>query len=222
MERIGLFGGTFNPIHRGHLHAADEVGKKFPLDRIYLIPSALPPHKAPDNLAEAADRLKMIRLAIAGIPYLKISEVELSRSGPSYTIDTVTHYQTLFPNETELYLILGIDAFLEIDTWKSYLDLLLQISFIVMSRPHEQFQDGCADKTIFNDYLYRTISKEYEFFSSNSGYHHPENKPIFILDVDPLDISSTDIRNRVQQGRSIRPLVSKAVANFIKTKGLYL
>jgi len=222
LERIGLFGGTFNPIHRGHLHAVDEVGKKFPLDRIYLIPSARPPHKAPDNLAEAADRLEMIRLAIAGITCLKVSKVELSRSGPSYTIDTVTHYQALFADETELYLIMGIDAFLEINTWKSYLDLLLQISFIIMSRPHEQSQNGYADQTIFNDYLNRTISKEYEFSSSNSCYHHPENKPIFILDVDPLDISSTDIRNRIQQGRSIRPLVSKAVANFIKTKGLYL
>jgi nicotinate-nucleotide adenylyltransferase len=222
LERIGLFGGTFNPIHRGHLHAADEVEKKFPLNRIYLIPSALPPHKRPDNLAEAADRLEMIRLAIAGIPYLKVSEVELSRSGPSYTIDTVTHYQTLFPSETELYLIMGIDAFLEIDTWKSFLDLLRQISFIIMSRPHEHSKNDYADKTIFTDYLYRTISKEYEFSSSNSCYHHPENRPIFMIDVDPLDISSTEIRNRIQQGRSIRPLVSKAVANFIKAKGLYL
>jgi len=222
LERIGLFGGTFNPIHRGHLHAADAVEKKIPLDRIYLIPSALPPHKAPDNLANAADRLEMIRLAIAGISYLEVSEVELSRAGPSYTIDTIIHYQNLFPAETELYLIMGMDAFLEIDTWKSYLDLLRQISFIIMSRPHEKSRDGYADRTIFNDFLYRTISKEYAFSSLNSCYHHPENKPIFLIDIDPLDISSTEIRNRIRQGRSIRPFVSEAVADFIKAKGLYL
>ena len=222
MERIGLFGGTFNPIHRGHLHAAERVKKNFPLDKIYLIPSALPPHKIPENVAAATDRLEMIRLAIANFSYLEVSDVELTRSGPSYTIDTVSYYQTLFSYEADLYLMMGIDAFLEIETWKSYPDLFIQISFIIMSRPHQGSWKGFGNKKNIEDYLKVTISKNFCFCSSKSCYYFPNKKPIFILDVDPLDISSTEIRSRIKQGKSIRSFVPIKVANFIKNKGLYL
>ena len=134
--RIGLFGGTFNPIHRGHLWAASEVIKRFNLDQFFLIPAALPPHKTPGAVANADDRLEMIHLAIADLSGLTVSDVELNRPGPSYTIDTVRHFKNTLANDSRIYLIMGLDAFLEIDTWKSYTELLEQIAFIVMARPN--------------------------------------------------------------------------------------
>ena len=136
---VGLFGGTFNPIHNGHLKAIEEVLKGFSLDKSYLIPSAIPPHKEQRNLVDAKDRMEMIRLAVATCPALMesvtVSDVELKRKGPSYTIDTVCHFKSILPKDSRLYLILGLDAFLEIDTWKSYTNLFMLTSFIVIPRP---------------------------------------------------------------------------------------
>jgi nicotinate-nucleotide adenylyltransferase len=221
LQRIGLFGGTFNPIHRGHIHAADIVAKKFPLHKIILIPSALPPHKAPDNLAGAEDRLEMIRLAAADQVTLHVSDVEISRSGPSYTIDTVAYYQEHFSSQIKLYLIVGIDAFLEIETWKSYAELLKKIPFIVMSRPRAESPGGTLDVDLIQEYLTRTVSTKYIFSSTDACFEHPDKKPIFILDIKPLDISSTDIRFRIKHNRSVRSLVPEAVEAYIQTRGLY-
>jgi len=221
LQRIGLFGGTFNPIHRGHLHAADSVARKFPLHKIILIPSALPPHKVPDNLAAAEDRLEMIRLAAAGRPPLEVSDVEISRSGPSYTIDTVAHYRRHFSSQTELYLIMGIDAFMEIETWKSYAELLQKIPFIVMSRPQAGSPGGSLDVATLQDYLKRTVSTKYIFSSSESCFEHPDKKPIFVMDIKPLDISSTDVRFRIKHNRSVGSLIPEAVEAYIQTRGLY-
>jgi nicotinate-nucleotide adenylyltransferase len=133
--RIGLFGGTFNPVHLGHLRAAVEVRQGFELDEIFLVPAALPPHKIPGDVAASADRLNMLNLALGADSGLKVSDVELNRSGPSYTIDTVQHFKQTLPAESRLFLIMGLDAFLEIDTWKSYRKLLTQIPLIVINRP---------------------------------------------------------------------------------------
>ncbi|MEW6670874.1 MAG: nicotinate-nucleotide adenylyltransferase [Thermodesulfobacteriota bacterium] len=222
MERIGLFGGTFNPIHQGHLWAAGEVRKRFPLDHIYFIPSATPPHKEPDELAAAADRLAMIRLAIADNPLFKASDVEVSRPGPSFTIDTVRYYKSNFPDETDLYLIMGIDAFLEIHTWKSYLDLLRSIAFIVMSRPCKEFITGSGDWKVLADYLGRQISGRYRFSSERSCYEHPDHPSIYLLDIGLMDISSTHIRRCIKTGRPIDRQVPPVVDAYIKTKGLYV
>ncbi|HSM73080.1 MAG TPA: nicotinate (nicotinamide) nucleotide adenylyltransferase, partial [Desulfobacterales bacterium] len=119
MNRIGLFGGTFNPIHLGHLRSAQEVLEAFDLQRILLIPSALPPHKEPEFLANAADRLAMIRQATLGHTGLSVSDVEITRPGPSYTIDTVRFFKRSLPADTRLFLVVGLDAFLEIDSWKA-------------------------------------------------------------------------------------------------------
>ena len=222
MERIGLFGGTFNPIHRGHLRAADEVRKKFPLDQICFIPSATPPHKEPDVLAGAADRLAMIRLAIAAYPLFRASDVEVSRPGPSFTIDTVRYYKSNLPEETDLYLILGFDAFLEIHTWKSYTKLLKLISFIVMSRPCKEFVQSPQGWKILEEYLCRRISDRYRFSAERSCYDHPDNPSLYLLDIGLTDISSTQIRRSVKTGRPIDQQVPPAVDEYIKTKGLYV
>jgi len=222
LERIGLFGGTFNPIHSGHLHAANELKKRFPLDKIHLIPSALPPHKVPDNLAEASDRLEMLQLSVADNPRLTVSEIELSRTGPSYTIDTIYHYKSICSDDIRLFLAVGVDAFLEIETWKSFRDLFTQIPFIIMSRPLDSLPDSGADLKKLELFLRQAISEKYMFSESKQCFFHPEHKPIFFIDINPLNISSTDIRNRIRKGRSIRNRVPEAVENYIKDKGLYL
>lgn len=219
--RIGLFGGTFNPIHSGHLKAAREVKKGFGLDQVVFIPSFLPPHKKPDGVAEAVDRMEMIRMTVSDDPDFSISEVELRRLGPSYTIDTVTHYITVMPAGASIFLIVGLDAFLEMDTWKSYPDLFKLIPFIVMSRHIDGGEDFAVMMKTLEPYIREKISDQYRFCASSAGYVHPENKPVFLFCFQPLDVSSTEIRRLVARGKSIRGLVPERVEGYIQTKGLY-
>jgi nicotinate-nucleotide adenylyltransferase len=219
--RIGLFGGTFNPIHLGHLRAAIEVKEGFNLDQIFLIPAALPPHKMPGSLINADDRLEMINLATSGLTGISVSDVELNRSGPSYTIDTVHHCKRSFSKDAQIYLIMGLDAFLEIDTWKSYEELLEQIAFIVIARPNQGCPDARLGWKILDDFLKANISEDYEFSESRSCYNLADRQPIHIFDVTALDISSSKIRELVNKGRSIEFLVPLSVVEFIKSKGLY-
>ena len=222
--QIGLFGGTFNPIHFGHLRTALEIKEAFKLDKIYFIPSAIPPHKTPDGVADAKDRYQMIRLAISDQNDLMVSDVELDRPGPSYSIDTVTYFQSVLSDNTGLYLILGIDAFLEIDTWKSYRDFFDRVPFIVMKRPgkRQSSQPEPEKQEILEPFLQLKISKNYRFSADQSCYIHEKKQPVFKADVTALDISSTKIRILVKQGRSIRYLVPESVASYIRTKGLYV
>jgi nicotinate-nucleotide adenylyltransferase len=220
--RIGLFGGTFNPIHRGHLRAASEVKKFFHLDRVFIIPAALPPHKTSLTVASAEDRLAMIKLAISGKSGLTVSDVELKRSGPSYTIDTVYHFRGTQPDDAQIYLIMGLDAFLEIDTWKSYLELLAHVSIIVMARPNGRHQSVQQGWEILADYLKSNISADYRFASAQDRFISESLQPIYICDIKALDISSTQIRQTVKQHQTIENWVSARVAEYIQNKGLYL
>ena len=135
MAKIGIFGGTFNPIHNGHLIVGRDVRRGFSLDIVCLIPAAVPPHKESKDVAKAEYRLAMTRLAVEGDLDFSVSDVELKRSGPSYTIDTIAHFESILPDDSELFFIVGMDAFLDIETWKSYKDLFQEVPFIVMSRP---------------------------------------------------------------------------------------
>ena len=219
--RIGLFGGTFNPIHRGHLWAASEVIKRFNLDQIFLIPAALPPHKTPGAVANADDRLEMIHLAITDLSGLTVSDVELNRAGPSYTIDTVRHFKNTLADDSQIYLIMGLDAFLEIDTWKSYAELLEQIAFIVMARPNADCPDVDQGWKILEKYLKSTLSADYEFITARGCYTSEGKPPIHIVDIDAMDISSTKIRQNLKTKKTIGDLVPPEVAEFIQLKGLY-
>jgi nicotinate-nucleotide adenylyltransferase len=220
--QIGLFGGTFNPVHFGHLRAALEVKEGFELDEVILIPAALPPHKLPGEVADAGDRLHMLNLALEDAPGLKLSDVELRRAGPSYTIDTIQYFKRTLPADTRIYLIMGLDAFLEIDTWKSYSELLIQVPFIVINRPRAGIgADGFRWK-VLQDYLKSKISADYAFSESQDGFHAKNKQPIYVLEVTALDISSTEVRKLVKKGRSIGYLVPQKVAEFIKSKGIYL
>ena len=220
--RIGLFGGTYNPIHLGHLRAAVEVKEGFSLDEIYLIPCAIPPHKKSGHVAGARERYKMARITTSNTPGFFASDVELKRSGPSYTIDSILHFKSVLQKNTELYFILGLDAFLEIDTWKSYMDLFPLIPFIILTRPHAGQIDPDLRQQKIEDFIKSKISAGYKYDSSQSGFIHLEMEPVFLFDVTSLEISSSAIRNLIKRRRSIRYLVPDEIIDFIKTKGLYL
>ena len=220
--RIGLFGGTFNPVHLGHLRAAVEVRQGFELDEIHLIPSALPPHKTPGDVAASADRLNMLNLAIGADSGLKVSNVELNRSGPSYTIDTVEHFKQTLPAETRLFLIMGLDAFLEIDTWKSYRELLTQIPLIVINRPNAGDRISGIPWKVMDDYLSAKLSAGYSYSASRSAYLAGGQQPIYVFEVTALDISSTRIGRAISKDQSIHYLVPPKVGDYIRTKGIYL
>ena len=220
--RFGLFGGTFNPIHLGHLRAALEVKEGFELEEIFLIPAALPPHKIAGAVADAGDRLHMLNLALEDTAGLSVSDVELKRSGPSYTIDTVKHFKSALPEKSQIYLVMGLDAFLEIDSWKSYEALLVQVPIIVMNRPETDRRLSSVGWERMDDYLKSRISGDYKFSQLRSCYLAADKQPIHIFEVTALNISSTRIRSLIKGGQSIGYLVPRKAAEFINSRGLYL
>ena len=220
--RFGLFGGTFNPIHLGHIQIALKVSRTFALDKILFIPSALPPHKAPGEVVNVTDRLEMIRQALIPYPSFEISDVELKRPGPSYTIDTVRYFKRVINEDSTIFLLLGLDAFLDIDTWKSYADLFLLVPFIVIMRTCETVNGTVDGRKTIADYLAAKVSDDYQYSVSRSCFSHQEKQPIFVLNITPIDISSTEIRKLIHQGDSIKQMVPDVVEHFINRKGLYL
>ena len=176
----------------------------------------------PGDVADAADRLHMLNQALEDSPGLTISDVELKRSGPSYTIDTVQHFKHTLPDQSRIYLIMGMDAFLEIDTWKSYDELLLQIPFIIINRPKSGSAVSDSGWKFMENFLASKISADYVFSESQSCYRAQNKQPIYVFEVTSLDISSTRVRNLSNTGRSIEYLVPQKVAEFINSKGLYL
>ena len=219
--RLGLFGGTFNPIHMGHVRAALKVKKEFGLDKINFIPASIPPHKEMEGMLDASDRFQMTRLAVESYPGFSVSDIELKRSGPSYTIDTVFHFKSVLAEDTELYLMMGFDAFLEINTWKSYQDLFLLIPLIVVARTDPDGGLTNLNRKRVEEYLRFRISKGYHYSPSQAGYIHKNKQPVFIFDITPVNIASTKIRQLVKKGISIRHMVPDKVKDYIISKGLY-
>ena len=219
--RFGIFGGTFNPVHIGHLRSALEVKEGFDLQKVFLIPAALPPHKTPGEVADANDRLHMLNLAIEDTAGFSVSDVELKRSGPSYTIDTVCHFKRDLPDDSQIYLIMGLDAFLEIDSWKSYEELLVQIPIIVINRPLADKPMNGIGWEAMDEYLRASIPGNYKFSERQNAYLACGRQPIYVFEVTALDISSTNIRSLIKKGRSIGYLVPRRAAEFINSRGLY-
>jgi nicotinate-nucleotide adenylyltransferase len=219
--RIGLFGGTFDPIHFGHLRAALEVKEGFGLAQVFLIPAALPPHKTREGVAPAADRLHMIELAVKGEPGLTASDVEIRRDGPSYTIDTVRHFYREAADAAEIFLLMGLDAFLEIDTWKSFRELLALVSVIVISRPGGDGSKADRGGKALVDFLRARVSADIAGSGSPVSFRGTGLRGVRLFSVTALAISSSRIRERAHAGRSIRFLTPAAVCDWIQTKGLY-
>jgi nicotinate-nucleotide adenylyltransferase len=219
-RRIGLFGGTFNPIHSGHVQVARDVLHKFKLTVVQFIPSALPPHKTEGFLASAADRYAMACKALADEPGLEVSDIEIRRSGPSYTIDTLRRFMDEQPRDLHLFFMVGLDAFLEIHTWKKYRQLFNLAAFIVMTRPHAAKTDQEMEMLTLQ-FARKRISDAYELSEKRDALMHPEKQAIYLAAVPPVDISSSRIRDMIREGRSVRQWVAPKVAAYIENKGLY-
>ena len=218
--RAGLFGGTFNPIHNGHLMVAREVLSRFALDRLYVIPCWTPPHKHPAYLAPAADRVRMIQLALPDDPRLQLSEIEIQRQGSSYTIDTVHAFARRIIPGAELFLIMGLDAFLDIHTWKASRLLLETIRPVVVTRRMDD--EPKSDPARQMDRFIRSrLSADYRPAVEQNRWQAPTGQAIYLLETRPVAISSTLVRRRIREGKPITDLVPPAVGDYIEQKELY-
>jgi nicotinate-nucleotide adenylyltransferase len=212
--RLGLFGGAFNPVHLGHLRAGLEIQEAFALDKVLFIPTALPPHKETRDLISFSHRLRMVRLAVSGYPFFQVSDVEGRQKGKSYSIRTIRHFNNRTTPGTELFFILGLDAFLEIHTWKEFQRLFTLCHFVVMDRP------GYNRKSI-KDYVLQEISSEAIYYPTEKRFQHPGGRSIFLFRITLLDISSTRIRRLRQNHQSLRYLIPEKVENYILENRLY-
>ena len=219
-SKIGLFGGTFNTMHLGHMQVAQDVLKQFQLDCIHFIPCAMPPHKTAGPITHPVHRLEMVRLAISGQRGFVVSDVEIQRDGPSYTWDTLEHYKSHLAPEAQLFFMVGLDAFLEIHTWKKYLQLFDAVGFIVMSRPGIATTTADMTETVL-EYVHTNISPDYQAGDEKNTLHHATKQSICLAAVTPVAIASSQIRKMIAKGESIEPWVTPPVARYIKEKGLF-
>jgi len=203
---IGVFGGTFDPVHVGHLRIAEEVREAFSLERIYFVPASVQPLKATVVAAGADERVRMLKMAIAGNGFFRISSTEIRRRGLSYSIDTVRHFSRRFG---QIFFLVGTDAFLDIGLWKDWSDLFSSADFVVMARPSNEFSG-------FPRGLARQIRKIDE-----ATFEHGSGRRIYFRRITQLDISSTRIRELASAGKSIKYLVPGAVERYIMSRGLY-
>ncbi len=208
--RVGIFGGTFDPVHVGHLRTAEEIREQYLMDRVYFVPAHIPPHKRNLEITDSVLRLIMLRKAMRGNSFLYVSDIEIKNQGVSYSINTIKMFKKKFE---ELYFIMGIDAFMEIDTWCSYRDIFNHTNFIIMERPVNA--EKKADISFPSD-----MRGEIKKIDGNTFKHVSGNR-IYMQKVTQLDISSTKIREAARNGRSIRYLVPQQVEKFINERKLY-
>ncbi len=211
----GLFGGTFDPIHIGHLRCAEEMMELFDLNRIIFVPASRPPHKINAAITPFYHREQMIRLAIEGNPAFSFSDVENRRAGTSYSVETVEYLLDKYRLENlELYFILGQDAFHAIRTWKDWERLLLLCHFAVMTRP------GYVNQGL-DAILSPEIAARFTYDENLKGYRGPTGQAILFREVTFLDIASSNIRKRAREGKTINYLVPDAVRHYIVKNALY-
>lgn len=191
-KRLGILGGTFDPIHSGHLILAEQLKEELKLQKVIFIPSANPPHKENYFVSSAKDRLKMVKIAIRDNPDFLISDIELKREGKSYTIDTLTQLKKLY-KDYGLFFLLGSDAIDELPTWKEPDKIFQKVKVVVALRPG-----------------FNRIDPENRFVRRS-----------LVVPINGLNISSTQIREKIRIGKSIRYLVPPGVEKFIRSKRLY-
>lgn len=198
-KRVGIFGGTFDPIHMGHLIVAETIMDEFHLDKVVFIPAAVPPHKLGRHISGAGHRYMMAMLATCSNPRFQVSDMEMHRQGPSYSRDTLAQLTAEHGDDTDFYFIVGADSVENLHTWNRIDELLAMCHFVGASRP------GCMPDM-------NRIGKRFGQLAAK----------IHCLETPELEISSTEIRRRVQQGRTIRYIVPEAVEQYIYKEKLYL
>jgi nicotinate-nucleotide adenylyltransferase len=210
---IGVLGGSFDPVHLGHLRAAEEVREGQGLVEVRLVPAATPPHKDPAALAAAHHRLRMLELALEGSAGLRAARLELDRPGPSYTIDTLRAFRAEV-GSARLVFAVGWDAFRELGTWKDYADIFATCDVVVVTRP-----PGPAQLTL--DDIPVAARKAFCYDPSSESFRHASGYVLSLQRITALDISAAAIRARVAARRSIRFLVPPAVEAYIQAHQLY-
>lgn len=198
MKKYGIFGGSFNPIHYGHLMICEYIKEEMGLDNVIFIPTGNPPHK--DLELSAEDRYEMVRLAISPNPDFEISDIETTRVKKSYTVDTIRELKKIYKEE-KLYFLIGLDSLFQLKTWMKIGDLSQEIEFVVALRP------GYLDR--------EEINKEIDFLRENFG------TKINLINTPLYEISSTDLRDRIREGKSLRYLIPKKVLDYIEESGFY-
>jgi nicotinate-nucleotide adenylyltransferase len=211
---IGLFGGTFDPIHFAHLRLAEEIAEAFNLEQVRLIPAAVPPHRSQPS-ASPEHRLAMTRLAIKGNPRLAVDSRELDRAGVSYTVDTLTETRAELPNQP-ICLLMGADAFAALTTWRRWQDLFDLAHIIVARRPGfplEQLASSLPEP-LHAQYERRLETEPARLRTSAAG-------KVFTHELTALDVSATALRNLIRRSASLRYLLPDAVIAYIAEQGLY-
>ncbi|MDU2503580.1 MAG: nicotinate-nucleotide adenylyltransferase [Peptoniphilus sp.] len=198
MKKYGIFGGSFNPIHYGHLMICEYIKEEMGLDKVIFIPTGNPPHKELE--LSAKDRYEMVRLAISPNPDFEISDIETTRVKKSYTVDTIRELKKIYKEE-KLYFLIGLDSLFQLKTWMKIGDLSQEIEFVVALRP------GYLDR--------EEVNKEIDFLRENFG------TKINLIKTPLYEISSTDLRDRIREGKSLRYLIPKKVLDYIEESGFY-
>ena len=199
-KRYGIMGGTFNPIHTGHLVVAEEVRCEFKLDKVIFMPTGIPPHKVGGEVASGEHRYEMTLLATVTNPYFEISRLELDRQGITYTVDTMTTLKDIYKDEVELYFITGADSLLQLHKWKDSDKILEVCKIVAATRPGYDLGDMEDKLKELNE-----VNKD----------------QISTITTPGLQISSTDIRNRIKEGNTIKYLLPESVEVYIKKYNLY-
>ena len=207
--RVGWLGGTFDPIHCGHLDVAIAARAALTLDRVYLVPANVPPHRAPP-LASSAHRLAMVNLAARTQDWLQVSDIELTAPGPSYTVDTLDRLESQGVSLQSIHVITGADAFAEILTWKGSPALLDRCHFIVVSRPGHP---APTLRHVLPELAHRMIEPSECDFTARPS--------IFLVDAPTAPVTATEVRARAASGSSLEGLVPEAVASYINLHELY-
>jgi nicotinate-nucleotide adenylyltransferase len=222
--RLGIMGGTFDPIHLGHLRAAEEIYWAFGLDRIVFVPAARPPHKEEGVGASALHRYEMVSLATVFTPYFSVSSIELNRPGKSYSVETVREFQRIYGKGTILYFIVGVDAFLEMSEWREAGELLALTHVIVTARPGWRLDEverllTPPQRQILGEPTFKYC--KVADVQPDRVAHEAGAREVRLVEVVSLDIASREIRQLVEAGRSIRHLVPDTVAAYMTKNRLY-
>ena len=212
---IGLFGGTFDPVHYGHLRAGEEIRQAFSLSWVEFLPARIPPHKTNQPISDVGHRVAMLRLAVDGNPYFRVSEVEATREGVSYLVDTLKAYRDHYPADVSLYFIMGMDSFQEISTWNRYPELFFLAHFVVITRPGYQRPE--LSEVVSQDVASQFTPPEGE----SDCLEHTSGRRIYFRETTLLDLAASRLRTWIREERSVRYLLPEPVWHYVQENGLY-
>lgn len=200
VKALGIMGGTFDPIHYGHLIAAECARVKYKLEKVIFVPARIPPHKNAGKILNENIRCLMVQIATQGNPAFEVSELELRRDGTSYTVDTIEYFQGRYPG-TDIYFIMGLDSLLMIDTWKDVERILSICRFIIVTRPGYDIDNDEELKKKLPLNLWGRVC---------------------FMQIPGLDISSSDIRGRISAGKPVKYMLPPEIEDYIRTNRIYL